>query len=224
MSESESVLLSATRSERIKLLLTGGADDHTVSPGLLSVFNSYLARSTPLYSSLCIWVGFLQIHIKTKLLCKWLAHRPGLCAIFSYAPKKKNFSAEQRSTKGVSYTQNILFDCCTREVWPPQALGYTAFKMDGYRIFEGDTYIDIWEFQKSDNDILADIHFLYTTHNLDKQTLWSRNVLSRTFNVSLPFLYFSFSFIGWYTLIMTCLQWANIQIFNMDSHNFTNTS
>ena len=65
--ESDSLLLSSTRFEKIKLLLIGGADDHTVSPALLSVFYSYLAHSARLPSSLCVWVDFCRFI--SKLNC-----------------------------------------------------------------------------------------------------------------------------------------------------------
>lgn len=89
--KSDSLLLSSTRSEKIKLWLIGGADDHTASPALLSVFNSYLAHSTRLPPSLCVLGRLLQIHIKTKVLCKWVAHRPELSAAFCAHQRQKTF-------------------------------------------------------------------------------------------------------------------------------------
>ena len=43
---------------------------------------------------------------------------------------------------------------------------YLYYKPNWYRIF--DIQIDICVFRKSDNDILVDIDFLYTTHNINK--------------------------------------------------------
>lgn len=68
--QSLTVSCSLRHDSEIKLLLIGGADDHTVSPALLSVFNSYLAHSTPLSSSLHIWVDLCRFISKPNCFAR----------------------------------------------------------------------------------------------------------------------------------------------------------
>ncbi len=80
----DSLLLSSTRFEKIKLSVISAADDHTVPAALLSVFNSYLAHSAPLSFSSCTWMDFCRFI--SKLNCCATDYGStmtwALCAVF----------------------------------------------------------------------------------------------------------------------------------------------
>lgn len=97
--------------EKIKLLLIGGADDHTVSPGLLSAFNSYHTHSTPLTSSLYIWVDICRFISKSNCFASVTSRSTFAICYVSYASKLNFSTAWQQTGRQIRWENYFLTDC-----------------------------------------------------------------------------------------------------------------
>ena len=92
-----------------QLPLIGGADDHTVSTALLSVFNSYLAHSTRLFLPLCAFGRIFADSYQNRFFASGdsSASTWALCYIVCAKKRKGNFSAEQQQTSRLIIYQPI---------------------------------------------------------------------------------------------------------------------